>query len=77
MLSEQAQQLVADFEKQIEALPVEERSAVIKRMTSHISALNDDVKNVFKFMQESKYTSGDGLYRETGRSDANHVRDFI
>ena len=77
-LSEQAQKLIEDFEKQIEKLPVEERNTVIKRMTSHILALNEEVGEVLKIVQDSRHRSGvDDQNSKEGKNDIDNIRDFI
>lgn len=65
-LSEQAQKLIDDFEKEIETIPADERDAVLKRMTSHISALDEDAKNLLKRLRST----------DTG-NDVDHVSDFL
>lgn len=73
-LSEQAQKLIDDFEKQIEVLPVEERNEVLKKMTSHVCALNEDVKDLFKTLQTSR---GLGGTNKTQDKDINHISDYL
>lgn len=65
-LSEQAQKLIEDFEKRIETVPADERNAVLKRMTSHISALNEDAENLLKRLRST----------DTG-NDVDHVSEFL
>lgn len=67
-LSDQAQKLIDDFEKQIENISAEERSAVLKRMTSHIAALNEDAENLLQKLR------GPGADAET---DVDHVSSFL
>lgn len=65
-LSEQAQTLIADFEKRIETVPADERNAVLKRMTSHIATLNEEAENLLQRLRSTN-----------GETDADHIRDFV
>ena len=67
-LSEQARRLIDDFEKRIEGIPADERNAVLRRMTSHVSALNEEVRNVFEILKSARKKS-DG--------DADHLSEYL
>lgn len=79
-LSEQAKNLIDEFERKIENIPVEERDAVLKRMTSHILALNEDVRGLFQTLQkdtakrEGEILNARGV---SGEEDLENIRDYI
>ncbi|MSU74222.1 hypothetical protein EXS57_00390 [Candidatus Kaiserbacteria bacterium] len=52
-LSEQAQQTLFEFKRRLGALPAKERGKIISELTSSISSVNEDVKGMFKILQES------------------------
>jgi len=67
-LSEQAQKLIDEFRKRINALPAEERVTVIKEMTESISTLNEDVKNTFSVFRHED---------QKGEGSIDDISDFL
>jgi len=72
-LSEQAKRLIEDFERKIEAIPANERDAVLERMTSHILALNEDVKGLFAILQKDTKEVED----VPSEKNISNLRDYI
>ncbi len=69
-ITKQALDIVEEFEKQISTLPAGEREFVLKRLTSHVSALNEDVTKVLRAI-----TLNHPEAEET--RDADHIRDYL
>lgn len=53
-LPEQAQKLVDDFKKNLDALSPEERVAAIKQITGTITSMNQDMKGMIGILQTAK-----------------------
>lgn len=74
-LSEQARRLIDDFEKKIEGIPADERNAVLRRMTSHIFSLNEEVRSAFEILQGHNGNSiGSGSKQ---RGDFDHLSEYL
>jgi hypothetical protein len=76
-LSKQAQKLIEDIEKKIETLPAAEKNIVTRNMTTHLSALNEDVKHLLKSLQDLRDEDPADLHSKTLGNDLNHISDFI
>lgn len=71
-ITKRALELVEAFENQISTLSAEERILVLKRLTSHILALNEHVEEALKTVPRSGNITNGGRI-----SDADHIHDFM
>ncbi|MFA6503127.1 MAG: hypothetical protein WCT45_02635 [Candidatus Paceibacterota bacterium] len=79
-LSEPAKKLIEEFERKIETISPEERDAILKRMTSHILALNEDVRGLFQTLQKDKARREGEILNARGvpgEEDLENIRDYI
>lgn len=53
-LPEQAQKLVDDFKKKLDAMSPEEKTSAIKQLTEIITAMNQDMKGMIGILQTAK-----------------------
>jgi uncharacterized protein YoxC len=53
-LTDHAQQIIEDFKKKIEILPVNERVPAIQEMTLYLSALNEEAKEIVELLNSRK-----------------------
>lgn len=53
-LPEQAQKLLDDFKKNLDALSPEERAATIKQITETIASMNQDMRGMIGILQVAK-----------------------
>ncbi|MDO8593424.1 MAG: hypothetical protein Q7R59_00805 [bacterium] len=71
-LTEQAEKLIDEFRKRINALPAEERGRVMREMTESISALNEEVKDAFAIFRAEDSNKG-----QKGEGNIDNISDFL
>ena len=71
-LTEQAQQLVDEFKRRVNALPPGEREEAIREMTESISALNEDAEKMLGIFSDGKSDAG-----QDGRDSIDNISEFI
>jgi hypothetical protein len=79
-LSEQAKKLIEDFERKIENISAGERDEILKRMTSHIYALNEETRGLFEKLQREKDQRNVEILNSrgvSGEEDIENIRDYI